>query len=63
VRPADIIEEIWVRDFVDWDVRRYRRLKDALMAATAYEGLRKVIRGLRDPRRCQRSRSLVIHGL
>jgi hypothetical protein len=45
VKPADIIEVIWVRDFVDcdWDVRRYRRLKDALMAATAYEGLRKVL--------------------
>jgi hypothetical protein len=45
VKPADIIEEIWVRDFVDcdWDVRRYRRLKDAHMAATAYEGLRKVL--------------------
>jgi hypothetical protein len=45
VEPADIIEEIWVRDFVDcdWDVRRYRRLKVALMAATAYEGLRKVL--------------------
>jgi hypothetical protein len=45
VKPADIIEEICVRDFVDcdWDVRRYRRLKVALMAATAYEGLRKVL--------------------
>jgi hypothetical protein len=45
VKPADIIEEIYVRDFVDcdWDVRRYRRLKVALMAATACEGLRKVL--------------------
>jgi hypothetical protein len=45
VKPADIIEEIWVRDFVDcdWDVCRYRRLKVALMAATAYEGLLKVL--------------------
>jgi hypothetical protein len=45
VKPADIIEEIWARDFVDcdWDVRRYRRLKVALMAATAYEGLQKVL--------------------
>jgi hypothetical protein len=45
VKPADIIEEIYVGDFVacEWDVRRYRRLKDALMAATAYEGLRKVL--------------------
>jgi hypothetical protein len=45
VRPADIIEEIYVRDFVDchWDVRRYRRLKVNLLAATAYQGLRKVL--------------------
>jgi hypothetical protein len=45
VMPADVIEEIWVRDFVDcdWDVRRYRRLKDALLAATAYEGLKNVL--------------------
>jgi hypothetical protein len=45
VKPADIIEEIYVRDFVDcdWDVRRYRRLKHALMAATAHEGLQKVL--------------------
>jgi hypothetical protein len=45
VKPADIIEEIFARDFVDcdWDVRRYRHLKVALMAATAYEGLRKVL--------------------
>jgi hypothetical protein len=45
VKPTDIVEEIWVRDFVDcdWDVLRYRRLKVGLMAATAYEGLRKVL--------------------
>jgi hypothetical protein len=45
VKPADVIEQIWVRDFVDcdWNVRRYGRLKVALMAATAYEGLRKVL--------------------
>jgi hypothetical protein len=44
-KPADIIEEIYVRDFVDcdWDVRRYRRLKVALMAATAYQGLQRVL--------------------
>jgi hypothetical protein len=45
VRPADIVEEIHVRDFVDceWDVRRYRRLKVGLMATTAYQGLKKVL--------------------
>jgi hypothetical protein len=45
VKPADIIEEIFVRDFVGchWDVCRYRRLKDALMATTAWQGLKKVL--------------------
>jgi hypothetical protein len=45
VKPADIIEQIFVRDFVDcdWDVRRGRRLKVALMAATAWQGLKKVL--------------------
>jgi hypothetical protein len=33
VKPADIIEDIWVREFVDlaWEVLRLRRLKAALM--------------------------------
>jgi hypothetical protein len=45
VKPTDIIEQIFVRDFVDcdWDVRRGRRLKVALMAATAWQGLKKVL--------------------
>ena len=45
VKPADIIEQIYVRDFVDcdWDVRRGRRLKVALMATTAWQGLKKVL--------------------
>lgn len=45
VNPTDIIAEIFVRDVVDcdWDVRRCRRLKNALLTATAYEGLKKVL--------------------
>src|SRR5271155_4059961 len=45
VRPADILEEIWVRDIVDlsWDILRLRRLKVNLIAATAYEGLQIVL--------------------
>jgi hypothetical protein len=41
VKPADILEEIWVRDIVDlvWEAWRLRRLKAALMAANAHRGL------------------------
>jgi hypothetical protein len=41
VTPADILEEIWVRDVVDLtiDVLRLRRLKAKLMMANAYKGL------------------------
>jgi len=40
VKPADIFEEIWVRDIVDlvWGALRPRRLKANLMTATAYRG-------------------------
>ncbi len=39
--PADIVEEIWVRDVVDlvWDALRLRRLKASLLAASAGRGL------------------------
>src|SRR6516225_9217778 len=45
VQPADIFEEIWLRDFVDltWEVWRWRRLKSSLMAASAFRGLQKVL--------------------
>jgi hypothetical protein len=41
VKPVDIIEDIWVRDFVDltFDVFRLRRLKANVMMANAYKGL------------------------
>jgi hypothetical protein len=37
VKPADTLEDIWVRDVVDlaWDVFRLRRLKANLVGATA----------------------------
>src|SRR5271169_2876964 len=43
--PADIFDEIWVRQIVDcqWEVLRLRRLKASLMAASAYKGLQKVL--------------------
>jgi hypothetical protein len=41
VKPADILEDIWVHDIVDlvWEIFRLRRLKVNLMAATASKGL------------------------
>jgi hypothetical protein len=48
MEPADIFEELWVRDLVDcdWEVFRLRRLHPSLMTATAYEGLQKVLEPL-----------------
>ena len=48
LKPADIMEEIWVRDMVDlvWETLRLRRLKASLLAASANEGLYKVLDAL-----------------
>ena len=48
VKPADIFEEIWVRDIVDlvWEVLRLRWLKANLMTATAYRGLEQILNPL-----------------
>ena len=45
LQPADVLEEIWIRDVVDlsWEVFRLRRLKAQLMAASAYEGMGQVL--------------------
>ena len=50
LKPADILEEIWVRDVVDlvWDAFRLRRLKAHLLAAAAHEGMAKLIGPLLD---------------
>src|SRR5262249_27585498 len=36
VKPEDIFEEIWARDFIndEWDVLRYRRKKASFMTST-----------------------------
>jgi hypothetical protein len=41
VAPADVLEEMWVRDVVDlaWEALRLRRLKAILLTAAAHEGL------------------------
>jgi hypothetical protein len=45
LKPADILEEIWVRDVVDltWDVFRLRRLKTHLLRADAHQGMAELI--------------------
>jgi hypothetical protein len=50
LKPADILEEIWVRDVVDlvWDAFRLRRLKAHLLIAAAHEGMAKLIGPLLD---------------
>jgi hypothetical protein len=58
VKPVDIIEDIWVRDFVDltFDVFRLRRLKANVMMANAYERLERnfgcFVAWRSKPRRC-----------
>jgi hypothetical protein len=48
VRPADLIEEIWLRDVVEhvWETIRLRRRKAGLMNANAGEGLRDILSAL-----------------
>jgi hypothetical protein len=50
VEPADMLEEIWVRDVTDlaWEVSRLRRIKAHLLQACAHEGLAKALSHLRD---------------
>jgi hypothetical protein len=45
VKPADILEEIWVRDIVDlvWEVFRLRRLKANVITAVAHEGVERIL--------------------
>jgi hypothetical protein len=59
VCPANIFEEIWVRDVVDhsWEVARLRRLKDELISSNAHRGLRPVLDALLG---CEDSQDLVV---
>src|SRR5262245_55955647 len=45
VKPADILEDIWVRDVVDftWEIFALRRLKANLMTATSHKGVKAVL--------------------
>jgi hypothetical protein len=46
VKPADIIEDIWVREFVDlaWEALRLRRLKAALMKSKLRSQMRELLK-------------------
>jgi hypothetical protein len=48
VKPADILEEIWLRDLVEpsWEVTRLRRTKAEFVNSSAHWGLRKLLDGL-----------------
>jgi hypothetical protein len=45
IKPADIIEEIWIREIVGltWEALRLRRARAALLAANRYAGLKRVL--------------------
>ena len=60
INPADILEDIWVRDLVDllWEILRLRRLKASLMTASAHKGLKTVL----DPLAPRESTSNLVHG-
>lgn len=48
IKPADIIEEIWIRDIValTWEALRQRRARAALLAANRYVGVQRVLQPL-----------------
>jgi len=48
VRPANVVEEIWVREVVEhvWETVRLRRQKAALMNSSAGEGMRRLLSAL-----------------
>jgi hypothetical protein len=48
VKPADVLEEIWLEDVVElsWEVARLRRMKAEFLNSSAHRGLRKLLDGL-----------------
>jgi hypothetical protein len=48
VKPADVLEEIWLQDMVElsWEVARLRRMKAEFLNSSAHRGLRKVLDAL-----------------
>jgi hypothetical protein len=47
VAPADVVEELWVRDVVDlvWETLRLRRLRAKLMVSARADGLTQILKG------------------
>jgi hypothetical protein len=56
VKPADAIEEVWVRDIVELacDMARLRRFKASLLQVAAPDGLRRVLNPLVDRQEANR---------
>jgi len=50
IKPADIIEEVWVRDVVNltWEVQRLRQLKVKLLAVNVHIGLEHILERMTD---------------
>ncbi len=48
VKPADPIEDMWVRDLADlgWEILRLRRVKANLLGISKCQGMTEVLRGL-----------------
>jgi len=48
VKPADILEDIWVREVVDlaWEAIRLRRLKANLMRVTSFKAVTEILNSL-----------------
>jgi len=48
VKPADFVEEVWLRDVADlvWDAVRLRRMKAALLNSSAHQGMKELLLNL-----------------
>lgn len=48
IKPADLLEEVWLQDVVDlsWEVERLRHSKAEFLNSSAHRGLRKVLEPL-----------------
>jgi hypothetical protein len=48
VKPADPVEDMWVRDLADlgWEILRLRRVKATLLGISKCQGMTEVLRGL-----------------
>ncbi len=66
LRPADLLEEVWLHDYVDliWEGRRLRRIMEGVLAAAVPKALRETlwkIGGLKDEERELLVKSWIAH--